>query len=207
MRSIIVLTFLLNLSAASHAQKTEVIAATGVFKEIDVVKQNKALDVLFTGDDLMKRQMMTIFFEDPNSWNPPVIYSISELLFELDYKDDAVMWFYIGQLRARCDANFCQDESARGAVGILNDKFGPMINKYAFKDLEKLEVAVNDAIEFVREYEPTYDQRWINLHGMWAIIGIEDGKQLSYPKDEWAAIKKKTTDEYYAGFVKHVLKK
>jgi hypothetical protein len=42
---------------------------------------------------------------------------------------------------------------------------------------------------------------------MWAINGIEEGKALSYPKEEWAAIKKKTIDDYYADFVKHVLKK
>ena len=132
---------------------------------------------------------------------------LSKVLFEQGYKDDAAMWFYIGQLRARIDANLCQDETARSAVAILNDKFGPTINEYALQDIKKLETTVNDAIEFVREYEATYDHRWINLHGMWAINGIEEGKALSYPKDEWEAIKKKTIDDYYADFVKYVLKK
>ena len=190
-----------------NAQKTEIISATGVFKEIDVEKQNKAISVLTTGDEEMKSVMRDIFFQDQNKWNPPVVYALSKILFEQGYKDDAAMWFYIGQLRARIDANICQDETAREAVAILNDKFGTTINMYALQDVKKLEKIVKDAVEFVREYEPTYDQRWINLHGMWAINGIPKGKDLSYPKKEWAAIKKKTIDDYYADFEKYVLKK
>ena len=190
-----------------NAQKTEIISATGVFKEIDVEKQNKAISVLTTGDEEMKSVMRDIFFQDQNKWNPPVVYALSKILFEQGYKDDAAMWFYIGQLRARIDANICQDETAREAVAILNDKFGTTINMYALQDVKKLEKIVKDAVEFVREYEPTYDQRWINLHGMWAINGIPKGKDLSYPKKEWATIKKKTIDDYYADFEKYVLKK
>ncbi len=206
MRAIITLIILINLSTMANAQKTEIIPVTGVFKEIDVEKQNKALSVLTTSDENMKSTMRDIFFQDQNKWNPPVVYALSKVLFEQGYKDDAAMWFYIGQLRARIDANLCQDKTARSAVGILNDKFGPIINQYALQDIKKLETTVNNAIAFVREYEPTYDRRWINLHGMWAINGIEEGKALSYPEEDWATIKKKTVDEYYDGFVKHVLK-
>lgn len=206
MKKIITL-LILNLTIGVHAQNNEIIPVTGVFKEINVTNQNKALNIL-TGEDKEQRFMMAdIFFQDQNKWYPPVIYAVSHVLFEKGYKDDAAMWFYIGQLKARVDANLCQDETARATVGILNDKFGPIINAYALKDLEKLEAIVNDAIAFVREYESTYDQRWINLHGIWTINGISKGKTLSFPKGDWAAIKKKTIDDYYAGFEKHVLKK
>ncbi len=207
MRTLIILILVANLFTTLKAQNTEIIPVIGVFKEIDVEKQNQAISVLFTGDKAMKQQMVDIFFQDQNKWNPPVVYALSKVLFEQGYKDDAAMWFYIAQLRARIDANLCQDETARGAVTILNDKFGPTINKYALKDVKKLETIVNDAVEFVREYEGTYNHRWINLHGMWAINGIDEGKTLSCPKEDWVAIKKKTIDDYYEGFVKHVLKK
>ncbi len=207
MKTIFTLLLILNFSIMMNAQNTKTIEVTGVFKEIDVEKQNQAISVLFTGDETMKQQMVDIFFKDQNRWNPPVIYSISQVLFELGHKDDAAMWFYIGQLRARYDANRCQDESARDAVSILNDKFGSTINEYAFQDLKKLKTIVKDAIEFVREYEGTYDHRWINLHGMWAINGLEDGQELSYPEAEWPKIKKKTIDDYALGFEKYALKK
>jgi len=207
MKIIITLILCLNLSTIMYAQKTEIIPVTGIFKEIDVEKQNKAIRVLTTGDEKMKSIMMDIFFKDQNKWNPPVVYAISKVLFEKGYKDDAAMWFYIAQLRARIDANICQDETAREAVAILNNRFGKRINKFALQDVEKLKTTIKDAIAFVRDYEPTYDHRWINLHGMWAINGIKEEKGLSYPKEEWIAIKKKTIDDYSADFVKYVLKK
>ena len=203
----ILLLIMVTIPFCSNAQKTDTIKATSIFKEIDVKKQNSAIKVLFTGDTIIKHQMVAIFFKDPNKWNPPVMYSISKVLFEFGYKDKAAMWFYIAQLRARYDANRCQDVSARQAVNVLNSKFGTAINEYALKDVKKLETIVKDAVEFVREYKGTYDHRWINLHGMWAIIGLEDGKELSYPKEKWAGIKKKTVDDYYKDFVKYVLKK
>ncbi len=207
MRTLIILILVLNLSITMKAQKTEIIPVTGVFKEIDVKDQNNAISVLMTGDEKMKSTMRDLFFQNQNKWNPPVVYAISKVLFEQGYKDEAAMWFYIAQLRARIDANLCQDKTARSAVAILNDKFGTTINEYALKDVKKIETIVKDVVAFVREYKPTYDQRWINLHGMWAINGIEEGKALSYPKEEWAAIKKKTIDDYYADFKKYVLKK
>lgn len=56
-----------------------------------------------------------------------------------------------------------------------------------------------------------YDRRWINLHGMDAIIsGLDkDSKpaETSEPIDKWAEIKKTTVESYYADFVKYVIKK
>ena len=147
-----------------------------------------------------------VFFKDQNKWYPPIIYAVSNILFDKGYKDDAAMWFYIAQLRARYDANRCNDDTARSAVAILNEKYGAKINEYALKDIDKLKTIVDNAVEFVQEYEGTYDPRWINLHGMWSINGIEQGQTLSYPESEWPAIKKKSIDEYEAGFKKHVLK-
>ena len=205
-KTVIIALLILSQSNIMNAQNDEIIPVTGVFKEIDVANQNQALSIL-TGEDKEQRFMMAdIFFQDQNKWYPPVVYAVSQVLFEKGYKDDAAMWFYIGQLRARIDANICQDETARGAVSILNDNFGVIINKHTLQDIDKLETTVNNAVEFVREYEPTYDQRWINLHGMWAINGIPENKTLSFPKEDWAAIKKKTIDDYYSDFEKLVLK-
>ncbi len=191
----------------TKAQKTEIIPLTGVFKKIDVKDQNSALNVLSTGDEAMKSLMRDIFFQDQNKWNPPVIYAISSVLFEQGYKDDAALWFYIAQLRARIDANICKDKTAREAVAILNEKFGKAINKHALQDITKLDKIVKDAIAFVKEYEPTYDRRWINIHGMWAFNGIPKDKGLSFPEKDWTAIQKKTIADYYADFEKYVLKK
>jgi hypothetical protein len=100
------------------------------------------------------------------------------------------------------------DNSAKQAVSILNNEYGPAINKYAFQDIVKLENTVNKVVDFVRSNNENYDHRWINLHGMWAVLsGLSDEpetRELSKPKEEWEAIKKKTVDDYYNGFLEYV---
>ena len=47
-------------------------------------------------------------------------------------------------------------------------------------------------------------------HGMWAVqLGLNnesETRELSKPKVEWEAIKKKTIDDYYSGFIEYVKK-
>jgi len=103
------------------------------------------------------------------------------------------------------------DKSAKQAVSILNSDYGPDINKYAFQDIDKLEIIVKKIVDFVRANEENYDQRWINLHGMDAVLASMDDnaekKELSQPKDKWAEIKKKNIDDYYSGFIEYVKSK
>src|SRR6185312_4009701 len=47
---------------------------------------------------------------------PPVLYVLSSVLFEQGKKDEAVFWFYAGQLRGRIDANICADRSVVAAI-------------------------------------------------------------------------------------------
>jgi len=113
-------------------------------------------------------------------------------------------------VRARYDANLCLDNSAKQAVSILNSEYGPAINKYALQNIDTLEKTVTGVVDFVRTNEEDYDHRWINLHGMGAVMsGLGNGtgdRDLTQPKEKWADIKKKTVDDYFNGFVEHVIK-
>lgn len=178
----------------------------GVFKTIDVARHNKAISTLNEGTEQQKQQTVNDILKSPNSFNPPVIYALSRKLFNWGKKDEAVYWFYVAQLRARYDANLCMDNSASQGVSVLNNEYGPDINKYALQDFGKLENTVNKVVEFVRKNNENYDHRWLNLHGIWAVMsGLEDKneekKELSQPKEKWPEIKKKTVDDYYNGFV------
>jgi hypothetical protein len=87
------------------------------------------------------------------------------------------------------------DNLAKQWVSILNNAYGPELNEYAFKDLEKLEKTVTSVTDIVRSNEENYDHRWLNLHGIWAVLpGLDEQfetKELSQPKDKWIEIKKK----------------
>ncbi len=174
--------------------------------DIDIARHYKALSSLIKGSELEKKQTTTAILKNPNYYNPTVIYALSSVLFEQGLKDEAMYWFYIAQLRARYDANLCLDASARQAVTILNQEFGPEINKYAFKDIDKLKITVKKVVDFVRGNKEDYDHRWISLHGMGAVkSGLEgdsdEKKALIQPVNKWPEIKRKTVDDYYAGFL------
>lgn len=139
------------------------------------------------------------------------MYAVSRELFIKDKKDEGMYWFYVAQLRARYDSNLCLDETAKQAVSILNNYYGSDINKYAFQDLNKLEEIVVKVVDFVRTNDENYDHRWINLHGMDAVLTNlneqTEIKEISEPKEKWMTIKNKTIDDYYNTFIEFVKKK
>jgi hypothetical protein len=206
MKNFAILFACLLISISSHSQSQEVVPK-GVYAQIDVKEQNAAIAGLQAGGN-EKNETITRILKDPNSFNPPVLFALSKELFDLGRKDEACHWFYIAQLRGRYDANLCLDDSASQGLGLLNQSYGPVINNYAFAYLKKLEKTVEDVVEFVKNNDEKYDHRWINLDGMKAMIaGLRDKKadeELSKPKAEWKAIKEKTIEEYYDGFLEYV---
>ena len=207
---LLLLTFALGLLSLGNAQTIK-IEPKGIFKEIDVARHNTAIETLNGKNTELKQQTIDSILKNPNYYNPPVIYALSRELFIQDKKDEAAYWFYLAQLRARYDANLCMDNSAKQAVSVLNNEFGPDINKYAFQDIDKLEKTVTNVVDFVRANEESYDHRWINLHGMDAISSSMDDKseknELSQPKKKWKKIKLNTVDDYYNGFIEYVKSK
>ena len=186
-----------------NAQTSKEVKRKGIYKEIDVQKHNELIEKLSSENNELQQQAINTILETPNDYNPPVLYALSKVLFNQDKKDDATYWFYVAQLRARYDANLCMDNSAKQGVSILNNQYGPEINKYAFQDIDKLEKTVTKVTDFVRNNKENYDHRWLNLHGMDAILN-KKGKDLSQPKDKWEEIKTKTIDDYYNGFIEYV---
>ncbi|HEU6437951.1 MAG TPA: hypothetical protein VE028_10900 [Nitratidesulfovibrio sp.] len=140
----------------------------------------------------------------PQSVMPTVLYALSAALFAKGEKDDAAFWFYAGQLRARYDANRCADVSARQAVAVLNQNYGPPINQYAFQDIPKLKTLIPMVVEWEEKTPHDYDHRWINLHGMGAMMrSFSDDKAphpLSLPEADWPHIGQETREAYLRGF-------
>ena len=179
------------------------------YTSIDIRENNEAMDALMGHDEIEKSVRIQKIIEHPEGFNPAVLFLLSYVLFQKGRKDEAMFWFYAGQLRARYDANRCADESAKTAVRDLNAKIGPYINPYAFQDLEKLKQTVAKVLEWDRMTPYLYDQRWINLHGMGAILSALKGQDefktgldedMSVPESQWEEIHRKTQEEYLAGF-------
>ncbi len=212
---VIVITGFISTSVA-QTEQTIIVPSKGIYQEIDVSYQNKAIKILKADDKELIKQTVKEIFKSPHNYIPPVFYALSRVLFQEGKKDEASYWFYLAQLRARYDANLCMDKSAKQAVSVLNMEYGPEINKHAFKDIETLKNIVENVVIYVRKNDEDYDHRWINLHGMDAMIGSLEGakdvvvsekKQMSQPKEKWAEIKEKTIDDYYNGFMEFVKSK
>jgi hypothetical protein len=209
MKKILLLFTLTLLNLTYVNSQTNQIEPNSTYKEID--SQNNIVELLNNEKENVRIETVNNILSNPNNYNPPVLYALSKELFEENKKDEAMYWFYIAQLRARYDSNLCLDASAKQGVGILNGTYGPNINEYAFNDVDKLELTVNKVVDFVKKNEENYDHRWLNLHGMGAIINSMDKTaetpEMIEPKDKWTAIKKKTIDDYYNGFIEFVKSK
>jgi hypothetical protein len=192
-------------SAPAWCQDAPVAPTGDASRKVDVRLLEESVQILNEGTQEQKEERIAQILAAPASHAPPVLVMMSRVLFDSGKKDEAGFWFYAGQLRARFDANRCADESARSAVSVLNEEFGPRINEYMFRDLVKLESVVRRVVEWDRKTPHDYDPRWINLHGMTALLGaIGDqgaaAKSMSLPKEQWPEIAEKTRREYLEGF-------
>jgi hypothetical protein len=183
---------------AAFSQNIEV-KPSGVYKTIDVKLQNETIKLLQTTKGKSLEKSISNITNSPEKYAPPVFYFLSSILFSEKKKDDAMFWFYAGQLRGRIDANICADKSAAGVIGALNDKFGTPINRYAFKDIPKLTNTVEKVLAWEEKTPCDYDRRWINLEGMNA-FNSDTNSPLSVPKEQWEDIRKKTRDDYRSSF-------
>ena len=202
----IVCGFVLGLAFPKGAAgETITVDPTGEYAQIDARVQIETAEILSKGMPEEKDRVIERVLAKPENYAPPVFYVLSHALFAKDRKDEAAFWFYAGQLRARFDANRCADTSASGAVSALNAMYGPLINRYSFTDLDKLEKLVPRVVKWDRKTPHNYDHRWINLYGMGAMnqaLGNYETKHepLSRPIEEWEKIAEDTRTEYYRDF-------
>ncbi|WP_353189210.1 hypothetical protein [Pandoraea pnomenusa] len=196
------------LPCAQVSAETVTVAPVGDYATIDTQRTNQALQVFAKGTPLEKRAAADEIVAHSENYAPPVFYALSQALFEDGKQDEGAFWFYAGQLRARFDANRCADKTAKSAVSGLNNRYGPLINQYMFKDVSKLEALIPEVVAWDRKTPHSYDHRWINLHGMAAMMAGLNAKSglaqpssaMSLPQEQWERIAEQTRLEYMRGF-------
>lgn len=81
--------------------------------------------------------------------HPAVFYVLASKLFDRGERDEAVFWFYAGQLRYRthlaCNPDLPPDGDP-ALFGALSDVIGGEINRYAFGDLDTLTATLDRVI-------------------------------------------------------------
>ncbi|WFS01847.1 hypothetical protein [Rhizobium tumorigenes] len=74
-------------------------------------------------------------------------------LFKAGRKDEAVFWYYAGQLRARALMNAYPDQDPSGGPALfaaLFETIGPEINGWAFGDIPQLQRTIASVLEWDR---------------------------------------------------------
>ncbi len=143
--------------------------------DTEFIKQTVA--ILKGGESDRQAKCIAQIRQAPQNYAPPVLFVLSYVLFQQGEKDEASFWFYAGQLRARFDANRCTDETATQINAIANNFFGKAINKYTFQDLENLKQIVLKVVDWDRKTPHNYEHRWINLHGIDAVVESLQGEE------------------------------
>ncbi|MEM7613252.1 MAG: hypothetical protein AAF270_16325 [Pseudomonadota bacterium] len=189
---IIVSFLMVSISACASTENISV-EPSGEFAEIDVEDDQRAIERLMREEG----SAIAAVLKEPDGYSPPVLYALSHALFENEREEEAMFWFYLGQLRARSDANKSLDPSARQAVSVLNQQFGTNINQFAFQDIELLKQTVFKVLEWDEAHERQYDPRWIALHGMGAFTQSEIAFE---PPQKWREIDVQTRNDYLSGF-------
>ncbi|MES2694430.1 MAG: hypothetical protein V4773_13215 [Verrucomicrobiota bacterium] len=192
------LAIVMGIAEAQVTVRTFQVEPTGEYAKIDVASSNQAMKTLLHGDTKEKSDMAKRVIAASDQFTPPVLYALASMLFEAGRKDEAVFWFYAGQVRGRFDATICADKTAGSGIGVLNQQFGPPINEYAGKDPQKLKKIVQRVIKWDEKTPYNYDHRWINLHGLGGFTG-EAGASLSVDEKTWPEIARTNREKAWAG--------
>lgn len=107
-------------------------------------------DAQINGRDAESLPEKIVEAELPSS-HPSSYYFYAKRLFKAGRKDDAVFWFYAGQLRYRFHLSTppaLTNEEDRELMNNLNDMIGKMINEYAGGDPPGMAARIQDVLEW-----------------------------------------------------------
>jgi hypothetical protein len=129
--------------------------------------------------------------------HPAAYYVLAQKLFASGEKDEAVFWFYVGQLRYRfhVTANPGLDPSGDPALlASLNESLGRPINEYAFSDLKTLRATMDRALAWDKDTpngftsRETHQKAWEDTRaGLQKLEAYIDGNADTIRKQRAAA--------------------
>jgi hypothetical protein len=95
--------------------------------------------------------------------HPSVYYALAAKLFESGKKDEATLWFYIGQIRYRALLRSLEKGTDRAhdseIFSALSDQVGVPINRYAFGDLPVLTKIIGNALDWDDSHRNGYTSK------------------------------------------------
>ncbi|ANY07299.1 hypothetical protein [Pseudonocardia sp. HH130630-07] len=180
-----------------HVGRAIVVEPGGAMAEIDTSAALAAIRGLLDRSPVSRANARDAVLAAPHRRPPPVLFALSENLVAAGDLPGAARWFYTAQVRAQFDAGRCTDPTAASALGVLHQRFGEPVNRWAFADPQRVRRAAVTAVAWDRRNPHEYDHRWIALHGMGAFTGT--GGRVSTPSQDWPALAARVRAEYLQG--------
>lgn len=135
--------------------------AKGEYLELDTQKTNRLVQEVTEGNlDTIKKVM-----DNPNDYEPPVLFAYAEQVYKSGHFDTAMFWFYTAQIRARSDANKSLDNTVQDGVTRLSSVYGQTIGRYALEHPNELESTMNKVLEWDRISQRNYNPKWVAVLG------------------------------------------
>ncbi|MBN9737332.1 hypothetical protein PP1_020175 [Pseudonocardia sp. P1] len=185
------------LGGMTHVGTTVVVEPQGELAGVDTSAAVAQMQRLLDRNPAVRATARAEVLAAPHRVLPPVLFALSENLVAEGDMAEAARWFYAAQVRARFDATRCTDPTAASAVGVLRERFGEAVNRWAFADPARVRRAAVRAVAWDRGAPHDYDHRWIALHGMGAFTG--PGTGVDTPAGEWPATAARVRAEYLSG--------
>ena len=105
-----------------------------------------------TIDGAERAQSMNFDMDNPNDYEPPVLFAYADQVYKSGHYDTAMFWFYTAQLRARSDANKSLDKSVQEGVTRLSSVYSQTIGVYALEHPNELESTMKKVLEWDNGY-------------------------------------------------------
>ena len=165
----------------------------GEYADLHFEKTEKIMQEIADGDvDTIKEVM-----NDPDSYPPPVLMSYAVQVFRSGNYETAMFWYYTAQLRARSDANKSLDRTTHQGVTELSKVYGAEIGNFAKLNPEKLEITMNQVLEWDKTAVRKYNPKWVAVMGSEARVGT---KIRFIPEDQYALADSETRRGWEQGF-------
>src|SRR5574344_726638 len=165
----------------------------GDYAELDYKRTDIIVKDIFAGDMTTIKSVL----ENPNNFEPPVLFAYADQVFKAGQPDIAMFWYYTAQLRARSDANKSYDKTVQLGVTKLSSNFGSDIGKYALDNLDALERTMSKVVEWDKTAIRNYNPKWVAILGDEAKIG---SKIRFRDPSEYEKVNNATRDGWKQGF-------
>lgn len=134
------------------------------YKALPTARDNAEMSSrLMNGEQFLLKQ----FLKNPEQYHWTSFYHAAEALFKKGRKDEAVKWYYVGQIRARVAAGLDPDPSRNNAMMVaMAQGIGQPIMAYAHSDNANWVEQIDNAIAWDKEHPLPNDPK--------QVIGISD---------------------------------